>query len=222
MATPPSAKPGSPKEALTWFKKRVSMPKDEWLELEERAQEKAFTIAGIAQLDLIQSVQDAISAALKSGESMDEFRDKVRDELEGAWGEERGWHVNLIFQNATQRAYSAGRRAQLMAGDTLAVRPYLKAEPILDGKTSTICEALAGVVLPADSAFWRTHWPPLHHGCRTLIRSLTPAQAEEQGIAKKAPKVVPDEGFGGSDPLEWQPDLSDYSPDLVKTYRRGK
>lgn len=219
---PKRADPSTPKEALAWFKKRVPITKVEWFKLTQRAQEKTFTIAGIAQLDLIAKTQRALLKAIKDGETLRDFKKRVGKQLEDEWGEKRAWHLELIFRNALQRAYQAGRREALMKPGTLAIRPYLKAEPILDARTSEYCRPLFGVVLPADHPFWNTHWPPLHHGCRTSIRSLTAAQAKMEGISKRAPRVKPDEGFGGVDPLEWKPDLSAYPPVLVKTFRKRR
>lgn len=218
----PRPDPLAPEEGIEWFRERVSIKKKDWVKLEQRMQEKAFTIAGVAQLDLIAKVHEQLVAAQKRGDSFEAFKKKVKDELYKAWGEERPWHVETIFRNANQRAYQAGRRAQLLEPDVLRYRPYLKAEPILDARTTEVCRRLEGVVLLASHPFWRTHWPPLHHNCRTSIRSLTLADAKEEGISKRAPRVKADAGFGGVDPLEWKPDLKAYPPVLVKVYRRGQ
>jgi hypothetical protein len=161
-----------------------------------------------------------VATALRKGEDLSGFKKRVGDQLERAWGEERPWHLEVIFRNASQRAYQAGRREQLMDPDTLELRPFLRAEPILDAVTTEVCQHMKGVTLRADSPFWNTHWPPLHHNCRTSIRSLTAEEAKDEGITKRAPSVKPPEGFGGVDPLEWEPDLSGYDRELVKIDRR--
>jgi SPP1 gp7 family putative phage head morphogenesis protein len=229
MATPPDADVDEPEEAIAWFRKRVPITKEDWFELTQLLQERSFTLAGIAQLDFIAEIQEAIERSLRKGESLEQFKRKVTAKLTREWGTANEPHegiptrIETIFRNASQRAYQAGRREQLQEGDTLQDRPYLKFEPILDTRTTVdICRPLSGVVLPADHPFWRSHWPPLHHRCRSAVRSLTEKQAKRAGISTKAPTTKPDEGFGSVDPLDWKPDLKGYPKDLVNVYKRGR
>lgn len=124
-----------------------------------------------------------------------------------------------------QMAYAHGREAQMRDPEVLRTRPFWMYSAILDMKTTDICNPPThGTVLPAEHPWWQTHTPPLHHNCRSIKRSLTPAQAVARGVSKKPPKEKegPQEGFGGADPLKWQPDLKGYPPVLVRMYRKKR
>jgi hypothetical protein len=220
---PKRANPSDPKEGIDWFKKRVPMKKKAWLKLDARAQAKAFTIARVAQLSMVSEVMNDLAASLKRGESFDQFKRRVSDKLTRAWGEERPWHVETIFRNGSQRAYSAGRRAQMTDPAVLRERPYWVLAPLLDSRTTDVCKALSPqVVLPAEHSYFESHWPPLHHNCRTVVYSVSAKQAKRMGVTKRPPRTPAAEGFGFSDPLEWQPDLTSHPRELVREYKRGK
>lgn len=208
------------KAAVRWFREKIGITKDEWLDLDRRARERSFTVAHVADLDVIQDVMHAVEKALTRGEGIEDFRKRIEDTLTAAWGEERPWHVETIFRNNLQAAYAAGREEQMRDPEILDERPYWMFSAVLDSRTTEICRPLNGIVLPAEDPFWQSHTPPLHHNCRSIKRALTPEQAGAKGISEKTPSVDAQEGFGGADPLEWQPDLSKYDPELVETYRR--
>lgn len=219
------ADPNAPTEAVDWFRARVPMKKKDWLALDERAQRKAFTIARVANLRIVADVMEDLAKSLEKGEGFETFKKKVSEKLTKAWGEERPWHIETIFRNASQRAYTAGRKAQMTDPAVLKLRPYWCLEPLLDARTTVICQALRPrVVLPAEHPFFRTRVPPLHHNCRTVLYSLNSRRAKQMGVTrpKRLTSEKPAEGFGGADPLEWQPDLSSIPKALVKVYSRGK
>ena len=70
-------------------------------------------------------------------------------------------------------------------------------------------------MLPADSGWWDSHTPPLHHRCRSTITPLSPDEARDEGIAREPPDVDPADGFGAP-PVDddWSPDLSRYPEPL--------
>jgi len=124
---------------------------------------------------------------------------------------------NTIFRNNVQKAYNAGRWKQ--HEEVAEEFPYAILDVVRDPRTSEICEALddqlKGMALPVNDPFWATRIPPLHHGCRSTVIFLDEAQAEEVGIAKRAPKVEAAEGFGAApDEDDWRPDPDDYPTDF--------
>jgi SPP1 gp7 family putative phage head morphogenesis protein len=221
----PKPKPAldSHAEAIRWFRSRVPMRKSAWLKLDRKARERAFTVARVAKLDIIQSVRNDIVKALKDGENIDAFRKRVTKKLTKAWGEERAWHVDVIWRVNTQLAYAHGREAQMRDPEALEARPYWLFDAILDSRTTPICRPIHGTVLPAEHPFWRTHTPPCHFQCRSIKRALTLEHAVARGIARRIRKhELPQDGFGGADPLDWKPDLTVYDDDLLKKARRRR
>jgi len=207
------------KEAIKWFRNRVPMRKEDWLDLDRKMRERAFTVAHIAKLDLINQTLKALTKALQNGETLEQFKARIGDRLEAAWGEERAWHLEVIFRNNMQQAYAHGREMQMRTPEALELRPYGLFSATLDAGTTEVCRRSHGTVLPLDHRWWLTHTPLLHHQCRSIKRALTPEQAAARGISRRGPAVDAQEGFGGADPLDWAPDLSKYPRNLVSKYR---
>lgn len=202
---------------LDFLREKVVMPAEEFYQLEASSRARAFTVSGVADLDLVTDVWEAIDQAVVNGETLEDFRDRVGDQLEEAWGGENPWRLETIFRTNMQTAYSAGRQVQNK--QVRETHPYIRYDVVEDDRTSDICDALVGVVVRADSEFAATHHTPLHHGCRTDEVAITAEEAHELGITDDddAPEVEPDEGFGAS--LEdWEPDLSSRPADLANIY----
>lgn len=207
-------------EAASWFLGRLPMTRKQWDRLSARAQRKAFMVSGVAKADVIQTVFREIDRAIATGTSLGEFRKKVKDKLEEQWDgtvANPSWRIETIFRTNMQHAYTAGRVRQMREPSILAARPYWMLDVILDVSTSLTCEPLAGTILPAKHAWWKTHCPPLHFNCRTSIRCLTPEEAKKRGITKRPQEGEVAEGFGlDPDESEWKPDLKRFPPDLRK------
>jgi SPP1 gp7 family putative phage head morphogenesis protein len=199
-----SANPVNPEEAIAWFRARIPLPKDEWQALQEQARRKAFTVAGVAGLDLLAEVWDSLSRALEEGAPYAEWAREVRGKLEVAWGRPDGQRLETIFRTNVQMAYSSGRWAQMEDPQVTQTRPYRMYDAILDSRTTRICQERNGTVLPADDPWWRSNWPPLHFNCRSGVRSLTQAEAERRGTTERPPSAPRPEGFGlAPDASEW-------------------
>jgi SPP1 gp7 family putative phage head morphogenesis protein len=205
-------------EAAAWFLDRTPMTREAWDELSARAQRRAFMVSGVAQADVLADVFKAIDRSISTGDTLGDFRKAVQRKLEDAWQgtvANPAWRTEVIFRNAVQGAYSAGRIKQMRDPDVADIRPYWMFDAILDARTSEICEPLAGTVLPMDHPWWKTHTPPCHHACRSGIRSLRESQAERRGITQNPSQEKAAKGFG-LDPTanEWQPDLNRYPNEL--------
>lgn len=205
-------------QAVAWFRSRVPMTEDEFRELDVRARDKAFKVAGVAQLDVATEVWDALDEAISAGTDLSAFVESVGSSLADAWGGEDAPRLERIFRTNVQTAYGAGRQIQQADPAVKEARPYSRFVAVSDSRTSEICADLDGTVLHSDDPFWDTHQPPLHHNCRSTIVTLDPEQAAEFGIDEEAPDVDAADGFGA--PLrEWVPDLSDAPMPLVAQYR---
>jgi SPP1 gp7 family putative phage head morphogenesis protein len=219
MADPTAAIPADPvkfEEAIRAIRRRVPMTDEAWDLLMAEEREFAFTVANVAQLDLVTDVYEAITRAVENGTTLEDFKAEVGEQLDAAWGEDDPARVETIFRTNVQSAYNAGRHesAQAVRRD----RPYWRYEAIVDSRTSEICRPCDGVVLAADDPWWRTHYPPNHHQCRCVVTTLTASQAEREGISSRGPSVTAADGFGrapsGGGGAEWEPEPDDY-PDAL-------
>jgi len=203
--------------AIEFLRNKLKLSAEEFYALEERAKLKAFTVSGVADLDVVSEVWRAIESAVENGETLEDFRERVGELLEDQWGQEDPSRIETIFRTNVQSAYSAGRWAQNSRPEVRATHPYCRFVAILDSRTSEVCEELHGTVLKADDDFWASHQPPLHHQCRSDIVPLTDEEAKEEGIDEEAPDADPDEGFG-TPAEDFEPDLASRPPELANLY----
>jgi SPP1 gp7 family putative phage head morphogenesis protein len=209
-------------EAVEWFEARFPVTEELLEELGTFAGPRAWTIANVAQLDIVLFVWEAIRDAIADGTTLEDFKATVREKLTEAWGTEKSGRIETIFRTNVQSSYNRGRFKQMRDPDVVAIRPFWMFDAILDSRTTKVCNDAHKTVLPQDDAFWDTHVPPLHFNCRSSIRSLTKAQAERRGITKNPPDDEASEGFGAAptDEDEWQPERSKYPQELWAVYER--
>lgn len=162
-------------EALEWFRARVPVTDEEFRAIKARARKLSFSIAQIEQLRIVDSVQKSLERAIRDGVGLAKWKKEIGPALRRAWGPGRrnragrvfnqGQRLELIYRNAMQGAYNAGRMRALRQPALRAVRPVWIYDAILDSRTSAICKSLDGTTLPADDPFWTTRTPPVHHAC---------------------------------------------------------
>lgn len=211
MAWSVTAETGRFDEAVEWFQNRAVITKERALELDLDARQRAFWVGGGLQLSQVQRVFDEIGKAIESGEPFEAWRERMRFALRD------DAHAETVFRNAAQRAYSAGRWRQMTDPEVAKWRPYLMYDAVLDSRTTDICRPLDATVLPIDHPFWQTHVPPLHHRCRSGLRSLRKADAERRGITNVPPLQDAQDGFGlapGAQPV-WKPDPKKHDKALL-------
>lgn len=218
-----SADPVDFDEAIAWFRKRVKLTPDEWRALEDRAKAKAFTVANVAQLDLVDHAWQGIDDAIAKGTTLDDFKKSIGETLKAAWGADvsnPAWRLETIFRTNVQLSYSAGRYRQAMHPDVLEHHPLWMFDAVLDGRTSPICAACNGTKLLASDAWWNDHTPPLHFNCRSTITTMA-----DDGDHSEPPDVPAASGFGSAPTDDgegdWEPDLSEY-PDELRHIYEGK
>ncbi len=217
----PSATVDGFKAAWEWFKKRVPLGEKQMRALEHRAEKRAFHVAGVTQLRVLDTVFKGIERALKDGTTFADFKKEHGPALISQW---KGSVANpsarmeTIFRTNLQTAYSAGRMRELRDPDTMVARPYWMLDALLDLRTTTLCKTLNGTILPADAGWWRTHTPPLHYNCRTAIRSLSREGAADRGGITVPSNLLPPGGFGTLDDEPPASDLSDVAPELQVIY----
>ena len=163
------------KEAIRSFRKRVPMTDDVFDQLEEDEREFAFTVAGVAQLDVVADVYEAAERAIEDGTTFEDFQDQVGESLTESWGGEQPGRLENIFRTNVLGAYNAGRYEAATAPDVLEDRPYWRFDGPEDSRNDEETCAIimaAHVILPANDPWWQTHYPLLHFqalGQGTLI-----------------------------------------------------
>ena len=196
-------------EAMQFLKSKVPMSKVEWLELKPKLRFRAFTVANISSLDMIESMKHVLIGALEKGESYSETWETMKNILDDDVMKIRPGLWENIFRTNTQTAYIAGKLQQYENSHVAAYQLMV----IEDGRTSKICRHLLtasgyGMIISVDHPFWKKYgFPPYHFQCRTSIRAIWPSQVGKLGnmvenpTMKSLSKFKVQEGFGGN-PLD--------------------
>jgi SPP1 gp7 family putative phage head morphogenesis protein len=194
-----------PKEALKFFGAKSLKTSFAWQDVWQQEHEAAFTVAKIADVDLLADVRAAVEKAIADGQTLQQFSKALKPRLmeAGWWGKAEmvdpltgesklvqlgsARRLRTIFQTNMQTAYAAGDWAQIQ--ENKAEAPYLMYDAIIDSKTRPQHRAWDGTVLPADDPWWDTHTPPNGFNCRCSKIQLSKAQAIAMGkaVADKAP-----------------------------------
>lgn len=175
----------TPEEAIAWWKQRARLTDAEARALDEGARRRAFYVTGLARRDLVQLVSDGIQAALENGETLPQFRERIKEAIQA-----QGWHerrVELIFRTNMHAAYAAGRWKKIQA--VKEARPYLQyvARMIRTRPGHAILHLL---VYPVDHEFWKSNYPPNGFRCHCDAITLSARQVERRGLTvqKEMPK----------------------------------
>ncbi len=209
---------------MDFFRARVPMHKTQWLELGTEARQRGFTVADVAQLDVIHQVWLALDDSIARGDPFAEFKQAVTPALTAEWAgsvESPPARIETIFRTNVMAANNAGRHAQMTDPVVAERRPFWQYVDIDDQRECPICTACHGTILPMSDPWWQTHSPPLHFQCRCRTRPLTSAQAESMGVTVAPIPDAAQDGFGAP-PAAHEPfmvDLSKYPPELAAAAR---
>lgn len=185
-------------EAVLFLKKKHVLPSDQYYKLSDKARFRAFTVSRLSDADMMERVKTLLSENLESGGGLKEFLEKTDTEILdglGLAGNGGGWYWENVYRTNVQTAYNAGRALGFEAVKPVA----LELVGIGDMRQTEICRSLTQppVRKMYDDPFWKTHWPPLHFGCRTTIRAIyDPAELDEEPITVDVPEEKPAQGFG--------------------------
>lgn len=168
----------TPDAAIEFWQWRAKLTDDEAKALGEGARCRAFYVSGLAKHDLVMLVSDGIEEALKNGETLEAFKERIAEAIKT-----QGWHdyrVENIFRTNMQTAYAAGRYKKMQA--VKKSRPYWQYMAIMDRRVRPSHAILNGMVYPADHEFWKTNYPPNGFRCRCGVRTLSARQVKRMRL----------------------------------------
>jgi SPP1 gp7 family putative phage head morphogenesis protein len=196
-----------PAEALAFFKSKGLKATFDWRDMLGEEHATAFTVAKMADLDLLADVQASLEDALAQGISFRSWSDTIIPVLQskGWWGREAvtdpltgetivaqlgsPGRLKTIFRTNVQSSYAAGHWQQIQANKDVA--EYLLYDAVDDHRTRPEHAAWDGTILPVDDDFWRTHYPPNGWNCRCGVIQLAEEELEDLGLtpSPKAPNA---------------------------------
>lgn len=195
--------PVRPAEAIRFLQDKVAVTREEFDRLSDAAKARAFTVSGLARVDMVEAVRRSMLDAMGQGIPLKEWKANVGQALEAAgYTGDRALRLETIFRTNVQSAYMAGRYAEMTAmADTF---PYWQYSAVNDGRTRPAHRALSGKVYPAGHPFWDTWFPPNGFNCRCSVRALTRSQVEDRGLTVET--EIPEEIDTASGPVRMTPD----------------
>lgn len=176
--------------------KAVADPKN-FGNLPAQLKQRAFTVAGIEQMDALKRICDAI-AKLPEGASWDEAKREIAAEISPFVPAEAGRpdmkaaraRAEFLLRTHGFQAYAVSRHQQQM--EDIEIFPYWKYETVGDSRVRAAHAALDGKVLRADDPWWKTHYPPWDWGCRCVVEALDDEDARTAGISTHAEMPTPE------------------------------
>lgn len=189
-------------EAIDAFLAKSILPRSLFDRLEASAKRKAFTIAGLAAREMLQTGFDAVATAIREGRDLRNFRKDLNARFDSAgWTRLDGPHVETIFRNATMGAYASGRDKQMSQPHVLAARPYWQILGVDDARTRDPHGVAHKKVLKASDPFWKRSPLPWGHNCRCRKVSRSKADLKRLGLTVTSGASLtdlPDPGWNAS------------------------
>lgn len=199
---------GTPFEAqIDFLRNKLGLATARWDDIEGRAHDRAFVVAGAAKADLLADLHASLVASADSGKGLEAWRKDFKAIVAkhgwtGWTGEDTpagvAWRTKVIYQTNMATSYAAGRYKQLSDPDYVRLRPYwryLHSDGVLHPRPEHL--AWHGLTLRHDDPFWLTHFPPCGWGCHCRV---TPVSVSEGLASAKAALGEPPKGWDKIDP----------------------
>jgi hypothetical protein len=180
------------KEAIDFFRQKVSVPSAHWTQVMDQAHARSFAVAGATDKALIEDLRGAVDKAIAEGTGFKAFQKEFDAIVQKHGWVHHGhpqWRARVIYETNMSTAAAAGRYAQATDPDVLAAFPYWEwyHTPVQHPRPQHV--AWSGMILRADDPFWDTHYPPCGWGCRCIVYSVSEGDLRRRG--KKGPDASP-------------------------------
>lgn len=187
-----------PKAAIEHFASKGYVLSRAWDDIADQTHARAFTVAGVMKLDVLQDIRAGLVKAQAEGKSLEQFKRDLIPLLEAKGWMGRG-HVadpatgEVVGKRLTPRRldtiYRTNLQSSFMAGryqaqkENAGNRPYWEYVAILDSRTRPAHRALHGRIFKHDDGIWSTVYPPNGFGCRCRVRARSGRDLEREQLA---------------------------------------
>jgi SPP1 gp7 family putative phage head morphogenesis protein len=201
-----------PEEAVRAFEARDALRTTvQWHEMWGEEHSRAFTVAKVARLDLLETIRGSLDEAGRNGMTFEQWQAQLQPELEkaGWWGRVQDKELTgtsrpvLVGPRRLRTIYDTNMRVSRAAGhwariqELKKVAPYLRYSSIRDRRTRPAHRRWHGTILPVDHPWWDTHFPPCGWNCRCTVQQLSERDLKRYGWqpSKRPPDDGPPRGF---------------------------
>jgi len=187
-----------PEQAIGFFRAKGLQPTFSYADMLGEANDHAFTVAKMMDVDMLGQVRASLDSALANGTPFKQWADDLLPTLQagGWWGRKEmldpltgqvvvaqlgsPWRLETIFRTNMQSAYAAGQWQEIDAQAELA--PFLMYDAVDDFRTREQHRLWDRKVLPVSSKWWRTHYPPNGWNCRCGVIQLDATEVKRLGL----------------------------------------
>ncbi|KAF0145098.1 MAG: BcepMu30 [Nitrospirae bacterium] len=180
-----------PEKAIEYFKSKGFAISWDWYDIWQEAHAKAFTVAKVTRMDILEDIRNSIQKALKEGTTLQQFKKDLLPTLaRKGWGPSgvdmetmklaEPWRMKTIYEVNMQTALNVGRYKFDIAN--VDNRPYWMYVALRDSKTRPAHAALNGKVFRYDDPFWNSFYPPNGFRCRCRVRAVSRQDIKEYGL----------------------------------------
>lgn len=192
--------PLPPEEAIAWFKAKGMQFTWDWAEMWQEEHARAFTVAKVIKADILADIRTALDKAMADGTTFEQFQKDLIPTLQrkGWWGRQEAldtatgelsivqlgsrYRLKTIFDVNIQTSLQVGHYKAMTDPDVIKARPYWRYSAVMDGKTRPMHRQWHGMVLPADSPWWDSHYPPNGWSCRCTVVSMSMREITRDGL----------------------------------------
>ncbi|WP_343526907.1 phage minor head protein [Sphingomonas sp.] len=178
-------------------------PTVHWTEMWQADHARAFTVAKVANLDLLATIRQSLDKVMRDGGTLEQWKAGLVPDLQkaGWWGMVEkealtgtadpvfvgGRRLRTIYDTNLRVSRAAGRWKRIQ--EMKDVRPYLMYVSIGDDRTRPLHRRWGGgdpafpfrIILPVDHPAWAIFYPPNDWGCRCSVRQLSQADLDRLG-----------------------------------------
>jgi SPP1 gp7 family putative phage head morphogenesis protein len=194
-------------KAMKFFQDKGEQVTKHWNDLSREQHEKMFTVANMTDKALLSDVRSLVDDAISNGVGFEQFQADFRkkiaekgwDVLEGETDKAKAARARVIWETNIDTAHAKARKAQM--SEVAKLRPYWQWVHSHASKNPRAShQRLHGLILPHDSPFWRSNYPPCGFGCKCTVRTLSKRDLVRLG--KTGPNDIPawfkpDKGWEG-------------------------
>ena len=169
--------------AVKMLRERKAVTAEQLAKLEGLNKARAFSVAGVADQQIVQDLRDGLARTLEDGGTYRHFVDQLNTIMaDSGWTGTTPSHARLIYEQNTNMAYTAGRFDQARDSGVKYWRylPSDSAQPRPEHKK------YYGKIFPMGSG----PMPPLDYGCKCNWEVVFDEELEGETVEDAPPSVA--------------------------------
>ena len=186
-----------PQDAIDHLKAKGFKIGWDWHETLNDAHSRAFTVAKVARIDLLQDIRKSLITAMEQGQSLEQWKAGITPTLQekGWWGKKTVINpvgieqtvqlgsprrLKTIFDTNMHKSLAAGRYKAMMA--TTETRPIWEWVHISITNPRKVHLARNGEARRYDDPFWLYAYPPTEFGCKCKVVARRESDVGERNL----------------------------------------